>query len=52
VGIISIIPGLTELLVSVFGVGQIIWFVWLGIVLLRSNPGRTPVIASGSTKQI
>ena len=41
VGIISIIPGLTELLVSVFGVGQIIWFVWLGIVLLRSNPGRT-----------
>jgi hypothetical protein len=41
VGIISIIPGLTEMLVSVFGVGQIIWFVWLGIVLLRSNPGRT-----------
>ena len=41
VGIISIIPGLTELLVSVFGVGQIIWFVWLGIVLLRKNPGRT-----------
>ena len=52
VGIISIIPGLTELLVSVFGVGQIIWFVWLGIVLLRSNPGRTSVIASGSAKQI
>jgi hypothetical protein len=52
VGIISIIPGLTELLVSVFGVGQIIWFVWLGIVLLRSNPGRTSAIASGSLKQI
>jgi hypothetical protein len=25
---------------GVFGLSQIIWFVWLGIVLLRSNPGR------------
>ena len=40
VGIISLIPGLTELLIGVFGLGQIIWFVWLGIVLLRSNPSR------------
>jgi hypothetical protein len=40
VGIISIIPGLTELMTGVFGLSQIIWFVWLGIVLLRSNPGR------------
>jgi len=36
-GIISIVPGLTNL-TGVFGLGQIIWFVWLGIVLLRSNP--------------
>jgi hypothetical protein len=36
VGIITIIPGLTDL-VGVFGLGQIIWFVWLGIVLLRSD---------------
>ena len=40
VGIISIFPGLTDL-TGVFGLGQIIWFVWLGIVLLRSNPGKT-----------
>ena len=40
VGIISIIPGLTEGMVGIFGLGQIIWFVWLGIVLLRSNPSR------------
>ena len=40
VGIISIFPGLTELMVGVFGLSQIIWFVWLGIVLLRSNPGK------------
>jgi hypothetical protein len=40
VGIASIIPWLTDSLVGVFGLGQIIWFVWLGIVLLRNNPGR------------
>jgi hypothetical protein len=40
VGIISIFPGLTDL-TGVFGLSQIIWFVWLGIVLLRSNPGKT-----------
>ncbi len=40
VGIITIFPGLTDL-TGVFGLSQIIWFVWLGIVLLRSNPGKT-----------
>ena len=40
VGIITIIPALNSL-TGVFGLGQIIWFVWLGIVLLRSNPGKT-----------
>ncbi len=40
VGIISIAPGLTDL-TGVFGLSQIVWFVWLGIVLLRSNPART-----------
>ena len=41
VGILSLIPGLTDLLIGVFGLSQIIWFVWLGIVLLRSKPSRT-----------
>jgi Domain of unknown function (DUF4386) len=40
VGIITIIPALNPL-VAVFGLGQIIWFVWLGIVLLRSDQGKT-----------
>jgi len=40
-GIISIIPGLTEMMTGVFGLSLIIWLVWLGIVLLRSNPGKT-----------
>jgi len=37
VGIVSLIPGLTDMLVGVFGLGQIIWYVWLGIVLLRKG---------------
>lgn len=36
VGIVSLIPGLTDL-VGAFGLGQVIWFVWLAIVLLRSK---------------
>jgi hypothetical protein len=40
VGIISLIPGLTDQMTGVFGLSQIIWFVWLGIILLRNNPSR------------
>ena len=40
VGIISIIPALNTLS-GIFGLGQIIWFVWLGIVLLDSNSNKT-----------
>jgi len=39
VGIFSILPRLTDL-TGVFGLSQIVWFIWLGIVLLRSNPGK------------
>jgi uncharacterized protein DUF4386 len=41
VGILSLVPSLTDLLTGIFGLSQIIWFVWLGIVLLRSNPLKT-----------
>jgi hypothetical protein len=40
VGISSLVPALTGTLGPVFGLGQIIWFIWMGIVLLRSNPGE------------
>ena len=40
VGIISLVPGLTDALTGVFGLSQIIWYIWLGIVLLRSHPGK------------
>jgi hypothetical protein len=39
VGLISVLPGLADL-AGIFGLSQIIWFVWLGITLLRRTPGR------------
>ena len=39
VGILTIIPALTDF-TGLFGIGQIIWFIWLGILLLRNHPGR------------
>jgi hypothetical protein len=38
-GIFAVLA-LTDL-TAVYGLGLIIWFVWLGIVLLRSNPSKT-----------
>jgi len=38
VGLISVVPILREM-TGVFGVGQIVWFVWLGSILLRNKPG-------------
>ncbi len=37
-GIASLIPALTDTLVGIFGLGQIVWFIGLGMVLLRRNP--------------
>ncbi len=39
-GIISIVPALVVIFVAIFALGQIVWFIWLGIVMLRSNPGK------------
>ena len=40
VGVITIFPGLASL-IPIYGLSKIIWFVWLGIVLLRGNPLKT-----------
>jgi len=45
VGIISLIPALNAL-AGIFGLGQIIWFVWLGIVLLQSNLGKAAYMSN------
>lgn len=39
-GIVSIVPALNGL-TGIFGLSQVVWFIWLGIVLLRGNPSRT-----------
>ncbi len=38
VGIITIIPALNDF-TGIFGLGQIVWLAWLGIVMLRKSPG-------------
>ena len=38
-GILSALPGLGDVRL-IFGLVQIVWFIWLGIVLLRNNPSR------------
>jgi len=37
VGLISAVPGLNDM-TGLFGVSQMLWFIWLGIVLLRWKP--------------
>ena len=37
-GILTVIPAIGELGGAVFGLGFIVWFVWVGIVMLRGSP--------------
>jgi len=39
-GIISVVPALAEIFIFIFALGQIVWFIWLGIIMLRSSPDR------------
>jgi len=36
-GLLTVIPALFDIVVMVFALGQIVWFVWLGIILLRGG---------------
>jgi hypothetical protein len=36
-GILTVVPAF-DVLMDVFGLGQIVWFAWLGIVILRESP--------------
>ena len=51
VGIISIFPALNGL-AGIFGLGQMIWFVWLGIVLLRQSMEPEPAIVRISNREL
>lgn len=46
-GLLTVIPGLAEIFGSIFGLGFIGWFFWIGFALYRANPARhAPVPAS------
>lgn len=34
-GVVSVVPALSEISASIFGLTQIVWFAWLGIAMLR-----------------
>lgn len=51
VGIISLLPALANL-VALFGLSQMVWYVWVGIVLLRSNPGPAAAPARSLPSQL
>ena len=40
-GILTVVPALGELGGTIFGLGFIVWFVWVGIVMLRGSPGTS-----------
>ena len=38
-GIVSVVPPITEAAVGVYALGHIIWFVWIGLLLIRGREG-------------
>ena len=42
-GLVTVVPALSEIGGMVFGLTQIVWFAWLGIVLLRVAEKETYV---------
>jgi len=41
-GLVTLVPGLSDVGI-IFGLGSIVWFAWIGIVLLRLSDGDTSV---------
>lgn len=45
-GVVSVVPALSEISASIFGLTQIVWFAWLGIAMLRRpKPAAQAVVA-------
>ncbi len=51
VGLFTIVPQLTAL-VGAFGLGQMIWFAWLGVVLPRSSAKAAPETVRMSNREL
>ena len=49
-GLLSVIPALSEVTASIFGLAQIVWFAWLGIAMLRQPKMATQESAAPAFK--
>lgn len=49
-GLLSVIPALSEITASIFGLAQIVWFAWLGIAMLRQPKTATQESATPAFK--
>jgi Domain of unknown function (DUF4386) len=49
-GLLTVVPAL-DVLGTVFGLGFIVWFVWVGIVMLRGRPGAAYVNRPGQSNE-
>jgi hypothetical protein len=47
-GVVTVVPAL-EIVGAVFGIGLIVWFVWVGIVMIRT--GSAPTARNGSDRR-
>ena len=43
-GLLSVIPALSEITASIFGLAQIVWFAWLGIAMLRKPQAESNAV--------
>jgi hypothetical protein len=50
-GILSVVPALAEIFITIFALGQIVWFIWLGIIMLRSNHFATTQLSGQEQRQ-
>ena len=50
-GIVTIVPALGEV-GAIFGLGSIVWFIWLGIVMLRHHPSTVTESAEHFSAQL
>jgi hypothetical protein len=45
-GILSVVPALFGVLGIIFGLGKIVWYIWLGIVMLRGSTSAAATSAA------
>jgi hypothetical protein len=45
-GLLTVVPALFDVVVMIYALGQIVWFAWVGIVMLRSSSGAAAADAT------